>query len=279
MRSVLFLIFLISLKVQAFIPPVSAVLKEIFDERKFSDDVEFGFSHQVLGGSGEWSEIEERIVLDRRGPKFLWKVGANGTWISGQLEKRNYLVGDKKISARSLLFLKSFIANSAVEFRDALISERFLRWDQLKQFKDGFELQGEPQTWDIKTNYLQQDSIYLVLLPSGPSIAVIGSQDGNSKRTVYFDKALQSLKRLEWAGGSDNFTWNFDSSLTPFKEAVFPKRSYLLKEEREMIQSELIVIRQLNSRKVKEWRQLWQRSLNSSSASLDDNLKTLLSYR
>lgn len=279
MKSVLVLIFIMSLKAHAFIPPVSAVLKEIFDDRKFSDDVEFGFLHQVLGGSGEWSEIEERIVLDRRGPRFLWKVGANGTWISGQLEKRNYLVGDQKIGARSLLFLKSFIANSAIEFRDVLISERFLRWDQLKQFKDGFELQGEPQTWDIKTNYLQHNSIYLALLPSGPSIAVMGSQDGNSKRVIYFDKSLKSLKRLEWSEGSDNFIWNFDSNLTSFKEAFFPKRLYLMKENKEMIQSELIVIRQLNGRKLKEWMQLWQRSLNSSSASPDDKLKTLLSYR
>ncbi len=282
MRILITILFLFSYQVQGFIPPITSMFREIFDDRKISDGTEFGFVHRVLTSSGDMSEVEERVLLDRRGVKFLWKSGTQGSWLSGQLEKRTYNVGtDKKIPSRSLLFLKYYIASNAAEFRDALINERFLKWDQLKQYKDGFELQGEPQTWDIKSNYLQQDSIFLALLPSGPSIAVVGYQDSNSRRIVYFDKVSSGLKQLQWVDPSENLVWIFESSTLNYKDALFPKVATLIKEGKEVVQSELAVIRQLNKRQLTEWGSLWQRSSKtlSNSPSGDENLRVLLGYR
>ena len=282
MRLIIILLGLITFHLHAFVPPVSSLLKDIFDNRKLSDGVEFGFSHQVSKSSGDSVDIEERILLDSRGLKFLWRVGAQGPWLSGRLEKRSYMIGaDQKSSSRSLLFVKYFTSRTPVEFRDALINERFLRWDQLKQFKDGFELTGEPQTWDIKNNYIQHDSISFYLLPSGPSISVVGYQDSSSKRVFYLDKEALAIKRLEWIESSENSTWNFNSSMIDFKGSFFPRAATLSKDGKEIIHSELLAIRVLNKKQVKEWMQLWQKG-ESGRADLsanDENLRFLLSSR
>ncbi|NBY18921.1 hypothetical protein EBQ74_01410 [bacterium] len=250
-----------ALNAHGFIPPVSSVLKQIFDSRKTGEILEYVFVHQVGNAAGGWSQVEERFILEPKGLKFLWKPLNSELFLSGVLEKRTYTVGtDKKIPARSLLFLKNFTAVSAFEFRDALINEKFLKWDQLKQFKDGFDPQGDPQSWDIKGNYLTHDSISLVLLPSGPSISVVGYQDQNSKRTVYFDKAGVGVSKIEWLDSSEVTSWTFDKLTLNLKEATFPKRATFIRGGRELIQSELVTVRILNRRQVADWLQSWQRA-------------------
>jgi hypothetical protein len=282
MKKIILALVFISFNAGAFIPPVSAVLKEIFDSRKFGEGEEIVFNHQVLSSNGEWAEIEERILSDNRGLKFLWKPVSSSLWVSGQLDKRVYSIGgDKKINARSLLFLRYFTAGSAIEFRDALINERFLKWDQMKQFKEGFELQGEPQTWDIKSNYLPQDSISLVLLPNGPSISVVGYQDPTSKKTIYFDKGLAGVKKLEWIEGSESLSWIFEQLSLNLKDSYFPRRSSLVKDGRDIIQSELLVVKSLNKRQVADWYQFWQKANKplASAPISEESLRSLLSYR
>ena len=221
-------------------------------------------------------------MADRKGIKFLWKPLSASVFVSGQWDKRTYFLGnEKKIVGRSQLFLKNYISGSALEFRDALINEKFLRWEQLKQFKDGFELQGDPQTWDIKNNYLQQDSISLVLLPSGPSIAVVGLSEPTSKRVIYFDKGLLGIRKIEWMDGNENLSWNFDSFTMSLKDSYFPKRASLVKDGREIIQTELGTVRALNKKQNGEWLQAWQKAsktiLNNPSA--EEALRNLLSHR
>jgi hypothetical protein len=282
MNKIIFALLLISFNAVAFIPPVSSVLKEIFDSRKFAEGVEIVFNHQVLSPNGEWSEIEERILADNRGIKFLWKPAGSGLLVSGQLDKRVYSIGsDKKVNARSLLFLKNFTAASSIEFRDALINERFLKWEQMKQFKEGFELQGEPQSWDIKSNYLQQDSVSLVLLPSGPTIALVGYQDPTSKKTIYFDKGLAGVKKIEWIEGSENLSWSFDQFSIGLKDSYFPRKSALAKDGRDIIQSEVVALKSLNKRQAADWYQLWQKANKSlaSAPTSEESLRSLLSFR
>lgn len=282
MKLFLFLFILIGVNAFGFIPPITAILREIYDSRKILDGTEIVFNHQVVTVEGNWAEIEEKIYIDKKGLRFLWKPAPSNTVISGWLDKRTYVLGnDKKIGSRSLLFLKNFTSSSAVEFRDGLINERFLKWDQLKQFKDGFELQGEPQTWDIKNNYLEHDSISLVLLATGPSIAVIGFSEVNNKRIAYFDKALQGLSKLEWVDGSSNLNWNFEGFSVSLKESLFPKRAVFQKDGREIIQSELIAVRPLNKRQAAEWLQIWQKANKVAVNNLqsEDVIKNLLSER
>ena len=282
MRILLILGALIAGQILAFVPPVTSILKDIFDSRKISDGTEFAFSYQILNTGGDAVEIEERILVDSSGLKFLWKVGPQGSWLTGKLEKRAYIVGvEQKIPARSLLFLKYFVSKTAVEFRDALVNERFLRWEQLKQYKDGFELQGDPQTWEIKKNYVQQDSVFFALLPSGPSLAVVGHQDSSSKKTFYLDKDSLTVKRFDWADSVENLTWNLGSSSLEFKGAIFPKSAVFSKNGKELINAELVVIRQLNKKQLKEWLQLWQRTngFRGAATTSEDNLRTLLSNR
>ena len=110
MRILLLLWALVSCQIWAFVPPVSSILKDIFDIRKISEGTELAFSYQMLNSGGDAVEIEERILVESSGLKFLWKVGPQGSWLTGKLEKRSYLVGgDQKIPSRSLLFLKYFI--------------------------------------------------------------------------------------------------------------------------------------------------------------------------
>ncbi len=282
MRYVFIVFFLLVFKVNAFIPPVSSVLKEIFDSRKFGDGLELIFVHQVANSNGEWLEIEERILSDRRGIKFIWKPALASTWVSGSLDKRTYFVGnDKRINSRSLLFLKNFISSSAIEFRDALINEKFLRWEQLKQFKDEFEPQGDPQTWDVKSNYLAHDSISLVLLAIGPTIAIVGSQDPNSKRTIYLDKGLLGVKKIEWLEEGKNLSWNFDQLTLNLKDSFFSRRSALNLDGKDIIQSELVAIRPLNKRQIADWGQLWQKASKSlvNAPVAEEALRILLSSR
>lgn len=282
MKYFISFLLVFSLKAAAFIPPISAVLKEIFDGRKFSEGTELTLNHRVLTNNGEWSEVEEKILLENRGMKFIWKTIAPEAFFSGQLEKRTYsLAGDKKIPSRSLLFLKNYSAGSAMEFRDALVGEKFLRWDQMKQFKEGFEPQGDPQTWNVKSQYLEQEAISLALLPTGPSIAVVGFQDGNSRKTVYFDKGLLGIKKFDWLEGKESISWNFDQFSVAVNESLFPKKANFTKDGRDIIQSELMGIRQLSKRQSVEWMKTWQKAnktINNSPVS-EDTLRTLLSFR
>lgn len=282
MRVLLVSLFLFVHQTFGFIPPIVSVLKDSFDNRKLSDGVEFSFSHQVANSNNESFNIEERILLDSRGLKFLWRVAGQGQWIPGRLEKRNYILGGtQKVNARSLLFVKYFTARNAIEFRDALVNERFLQWEQLKQFKEGFELQGDPQTWDIKGNYLQHDTISLFLLPTGPSIAVVGYQDNSTKRVVYFDKNSLSLKKLDWFSGGEALGWNFGSNMVEFKGALFSKTANLNRGNAELISSDLIGIKQLNKRQLQDWLQLWNKTSNyrNEIASGEENLRTFLTNR
>lgn len=272
----------LAIKAHGFIPPVTSILRDIFESRKSTGILELVLVHQVANSNGGWSEIEERILADPRGLKFLWKSANSSVSIAGSLEKRNYWIGtEKKIAIRSFLFLKSYLVTSAVEFRDALISEKFLRWEQLKQFKEGFEPQGDPQSWDIKSNYIAHDSISLVLLPTGPTIAVVGYQDANSKRTVYFNKNGNGIKRFEWSDPGENLSWNFDPSTVSLKEGIFSKSATLNKDGRDIIQSELLGVRSLNKRQITDWLQSWQRGSKSlvNAPVLEESLRTLLSSR
>ncbi|MSP19012.1 MAG: hypothetical protein EXR74_05530 [Bdellovibrionales bacterium] len=282
MKYFILILWVFSLKAVAFIPPISAVLKEIFDARKFTEGTELTLNHRVVTNNGEWSEIEEKILLENRGMKFIWKPMALEAFFSGQLEKRTYwLGGDKKIPSRSLLFLKSYTAGSAMEFRDALVGEKFLKWDQMKQFKEGFEPQGDPQTWNVKSQYLEQEAISLALLPTGPSIAVVGFQDGNSRKTVYFDKGLLGIKKIEWSEGKESISWNFDQFSVAVNQSLFPRKANLIKDGRDIIQSELIGIRQLSKRQWIEWMKVWQKAnqtINNSPAS-EETIRILLSFR
>lgn len=261
MRLYLSLFCVFSLSAYGFIPPVSSLLKEIFDSRKSGEPLEYVFVHQVANSAGGWSEVEERLIKDAKGLKFLWKPANSAGFISGSLEKRSYQIGtERKIPARSVLFLKNFTASSAFEFRDALINERFLRWDQLKQFKEGFDPQGDPQSWDIKGNFISHDSITLALLPSGPAVAVVGYQDPSSRHVVYLDKSGLGVLKIEWSEPAENTSWAFDKLSLNFKESLFPKRATLSRGGREIIQSELVSLRPLNRRQLADWLQAWQKA-------------------
>ena len=255
----------------AFIPPVPAVVKEIFYGRKPKRATEIVLRHVIEAKPGEVIEVEERIMTERGRARFRWRIG--GQPVGGQLERDGYLVeGGSKIETRSRLFLKYLLTASDTDFLNALQEEGFVRRDQLQQFKPGYSPDGDPNLWDVRGAYLRHADIYLHRVRQSVGIAV----EGDAKRIVYFDQGLHGVRRLEWRDGTP-VAWDFDGFHTPGKEGGFyPRHLYFSVNGEEKIRSELVAIRGASDRQVAEFT---ASPKGGPSGSAEAALQFLLSYR
>jgi hypothetical protein len=276
----LLLALIFSQSVFAFIPPLASLVKDAFEGRK-ATPVEIVIRHRVEPKGLEALEIEEHILADRSHTYISWKTPQISQPVWASLEKKNYVFSTGgRVSSHSSLFLKYLVDSSADDYANALFAEQFIHRDQLLQFKPGFELTGDPQSWAIKDNYIQHEGVYLKRLKSGGAgYAITGYREGATSRVVVFDKDSQGIRRLEWKDGEETTAWNFNQ-ITKFGQGYYPKRMSLERNGVDVVGSELVMIKAVKEKQVGEFRNALQRAGNAPiPQNLEEALKILLSER
>ena len=271
----IFLLGVLSAPAFGFIPPVPNILKEVFDARRSFPGAEIVTRYQVKTPTGT-TEVEERLIGDRNKGYITWRVGGANP-VPAYWEKGQYVFPDgKRITSKSSVFNRYFLSNSSDEFRDVLLAERFLNKDQLLQYKTGFEATGDPATWDLKENYLIHPDIFLKRLPGGVGIAVVGTSDGQHERSIYFDKALQGVRRIEWKDGAETVQWTFDQFSG---DPACPHRMTLEKGREELAFGEVVSCRWLKAKPYTDLIKAFRAKYTAVALPGEEALVTLLSYR
>ncbi len=265
-----------------FIPPLTAVVHDLFDYRHPGLAQEIVFRHHVDLRAGETVDLEERIVAERGQTLCIWRQLGQPPFLVARWDGQGYLTGKgERIPSRSAIFMKYFTLDNPDAFRDALILEQFTRRDQWYEYKPGFMPDGDPQTWNVKENYLRHDDIYLSRLAQGVAITVQGSDDPNNQKAVYFDKSLHGLDRIEWRSNNVATAWNFDQFTRRQGEGFFPSKATFESGGLVLISSEVQSVRHLKDKQLFEFKNSWKAASRAPAptGTAATALKTLLSYR
>jgi hypothetical protein len=281
-RLVLSFLFL-SLTARAFIPPLPSILKEVFDARKSGIAAEIYLKHRIEVRPQEFVELEERVLRERNETLFIWRQVGQSAVTAARWEGQNYFFAkDRQAPIGSELPIGYLVTDSADWFRDQMTAEQFIRRDQLYQFKPGFMPQGDPQTWNLKENYLRHEDIFLARLPAGIAIAVQGLSEPTASHTVFFDQALKGILRFEWKQGDQVAAWDFDQFSGKASDGFLPRRLRFERNGTVMVQSELVGSRKLKDKQLYEFKNTWKQAMSrgySPTNTVEGALKTLLNNR
>lgn len=269
----------LAFKAGAFVPPLATIMKANFDGRKPAP-TETAFRHQIQSANGESMIVEERIAEIGDKTYIIFRNPSYGD-IAGTWSKGTYFFsGDKKISSHSRAFLAFYTATNSDLFRDVLIEDKFLKRDQLTQYKSSFTPQGDPATWDLKENYVVQSQVYFSRTPQGPAIVAIGNEEGKTRRAVFFDKTTFLLSRLEFREGNGEFAWNFRGNKKIAGDGFFPEEMSFTVNNRTVIQSSLVSRQLLKGKAKTQWLDRFSSISKSGLApNFEEGLRTLLGYR
>jgi hypothetical protein len=278
-RLFFFISICFALKTLAFVPPLTAVFKANFDGRK-PGPTETVFRHQIQLKSGESLAVEERLAEIGGKIYVIFRSPSYGD-VGGTLSKGFYsFSGDKKFPSRSRAFLSFYTASNGDQFREVLIDERMVKRDQFSQYKSSFTPQGDPANWDLKENYVIHSDVYFSKTPQGPAIIAIGSEEGKTRRAVFFDKGTLLLSRLEWRETNQEIAWNFRGSKKVSGDGLFPDEMTFSVDNRLIVQSNLISRQFLKGKSKTQWLDKFSASPKSSmSPNLEEGLRILLGYR
>jgi hypothetical protein len=204
--------------VNAFIPPVSEMLNDIFSGRKNLEAVELVFRHQVQVKEGEFVEVNETFTGTRNQGQISWEI-AGQTPTQAEWNGKDYVLrGGKTIPSRTSVFIDYFMLDSGGDYQDRLLRERFIRRDQLLQFKPGYKPEGDPKTWDTKGNTLRHEDIGFKKVGRDSAIEILGLSEGDQRRAVYLAtekkgnaRVGKGVAKLEWGVGPEKAAWDFSA--------------------------------------------------------------------
>ncbi len=266
----------------AFFPPVSAMLKEVCSGRKNTSAIEVVLSHKVrLKPEGEGLTVRERIIRDRGRVLFQWTF-ADGNWGGSWNGKEYSLTGGKSIASETKAFLRVLLAVIPDELQSVLVAEQFIRTDQLYQYKPGFNFEGDPATWNIKDNYLVPTDMSLKKSPLGIFYSVNGLLDGKNRRSVYFERSLRGVARIEWQSESGTTAWNFSNFTSQPLGGYFPRVLTFESAGIAIVESVLESARALTATQLQESKkaiEILMKAEGYSSPDSESALKILLSFR
>lgn len=210
MKTRLLLVFVLVASVaHPFIPPLTELLNDVFAGRKNNEAVELQFRHQVQVKEGEFIEVTEQFLGNRSGGLIQWAMNGQPPVYCDWNGKDYTFRNGKTVPSRTAAFIDYFLVEGGTEYQDRLLRERFLRRDQLLQYRPGYNPAGDPKTWDVKANYLLHDDIFLVKLPREFAVSVVGMSEGDQKRAFYLSRTGRGISRLEWVVGSETAAWDF----------------------------------------------------------------------
>lgn len=277
------LVLLFSNVCHAYIYPLGSVIFDILRSRKASQTALWTLKHKFLKGS-DTVEVEEKILKENGKYFSLWRVLGSGQATGASYENGSYQFPNQQMRSHSGAFLKYIFANSLDEFREALISERFVRKEQLQVYEKDFAPQGDPQTWSLKANYIIHPDISLVHFGDVIGIASLGYKDQNASRTVVFDRGLRGILKLEWKDSAQpvkTVAWNFQNFAKFPQTSYFPKKAFLNFDGSDFSQTDFISVSYGDANAIKDFKTEYGKAIRSPaiSGSLLSSIGVLLSYR
>lgn len=284
MRVILIALFILGISAKAFVPPVSAILKEAMDGRK-NGAQELNIRYQIrFSADSDPIVLQERMLNNRGKVQFIWKIADSGPAWGGSWNGKEYRIGTKvSWRSESRLFLKLFGAVTADEMASALLAEQFLRKDQLLQYKPGFEPNGDPAYWKTRDNYLVHPDILLRRLRENQlAYSITGYSDGKNKRTWYVDKSLGGITRFEWETPSALTTWSFFEFRQASPGGYYPFKLAFESSGATLIQGSVESIRAISGSEIKQLTRSYAeaaRLQETTSEPMLGALKVLLSFR
>jgi len=261
-----------------YIPPVREIVENIYDGRKPQPGLEFQISHRVQIPGGQLAEVAERIVVDGGTVHVLWKT--QGASVAAQWERQSYVVNAQaSLAPRSSIFMKYLVGTTPEDLTRQLLNEQFMRREQLVVFNAGYTPKGDPNTWKPKTFYKLHDDIFFSRLNSGAAIAVVGLDEGQLRKTVYFDDDFKGISRLEWKEGTGVTAWDF-GTFTKSAGAHYPKRMTFTFQGVERVTSTVSSIKVLKAPALAEFRKAFTAArAGGVNSNAEPVLKLLLSHR
>ncbi len=265
----------------AFFPPVSEIVADAVSGRKPTEAVEISFRHQVQIRPGESVEVLEQFLGGRGNGLFRWQVAGQPPVYAEWNGKGYSFRNAKPIASRTNAFMDYFLVSSGPEYLDRLLRERFIRRDQLTQFKGSYQMQGDPKTWNPKDHFIRHSDVYLSRYGSQFGITVAGVSEGDQRRLVAFSKTTKNLLRLEWGAGAEAVAWEFSGSVVQPVLGRLPRLAVLQVGGTEKVRTTLVSAKPAKRDTVATAR---LESKESSSASvptgaMDEALHLLLRYR
>jgi len=261
-----------------FVPPPQEVLKKAFLGRR-AMPTETQFKHQIKIEGANSLLVEEKLaeIEGKTYHLFYWNSGSAGATSNASGYTFN---NRKKIFGSSRIFNAYFTQVSADKFRELLISEGFSKRSQWEQYQASFAPQGNPALWDVKAGYLVHSDVFFSRTETGPSITLLGFDNGSQSKSVSFDKETFLLSEIKWQQPEGSDLWWFQGARKMEKGGVFPSRMGFVTRGNQMISSQLIQRRFLNDREKKLWLQKFQTdSQGGDFLEVEAALKVLLSHR
>jgi hypothetical protein len=277
--SFAFILFL-STTSYAFIPPLTALIQESFEGRSFSS-VEYTWRHQIVGDDDKVTEIEEKWVTDRGKALITFRNLKDNQTLMASWEKQNYLFKDKKVPSSCSTFVSYFLSVTGDEFRDAALSEGYLKKDQLLQYQPSFAPSGDPITWKIQDNYWVHDDIFLSRWPHGIFYTFEGTSESNSKKSLLFQREQAMLTGIRSEQNGVIQGWNLSSGSKYPGAGYFPKSMTYDFQGKERVHSELIQVKTVRDRALADVKSNWRNPNERQplSDSWESFLKVLLAFR
>jgi len=261
------LLLLIATSVFSFIPPIPTILEEMFAGRERFSALTISYRLQEDGSE---VEFEEQFV--RREDK-LWvsQFRFAGKTVVALRNRDGYRFAQEKISSRSAV-VPIYLLGSAEELLQALLAERFMRRDQLVQFRAPYDPQGDPRTWPVRENFVLHPDISFQRSGSGVAAVVKGvAQEG--ERELHFDPKRRGLMKVVWRGPK-TVSWSFESFEE--KAGLYPS-SLSFSDGQQIVHGRIIQVRPLKTREVSAFKGM--APSGEIPSSLRDLLTNLLAYR
>lgn len=260
----------------AFIPPISQMVGDLFEGRK-AQQFELLLQHSIQE-EGSPFEIAERIVVNKGRIYFLFTKASEGS-VAGEWEDSAYqLHPSKRWVPETPLLLQFLVARSADHFRNALVENRFVRREFWDQYRQGFDPQGDPSTWDIKSNYLKHNEIYLQRGSRGVAIAVNGEQE--KEKQIHFLFEGRGISRIQWKS-SQAVAWELGDYRSYKNGGLYPTSLELFLDGKSKVKTNLGQWKTLSQKGIDEFLKSWRtaKKISEFPPSFETRLGWILAYR
>ncbi|MEZ4749632.1 MAG: hypothetical protein R3B54_03100 [Bdellovibrionota bacterium] len=132
---------------QAYIYSVKGLVEAAFAGREADNPLEIILRHQI-GQRSSGQLLREHLYTDGQTVLASWSIEGSNASAKGIITADSYnLMGQKTYKRESRLFVSYLTALDAQKFIERALEERFVRRDQLMEYKPGYDLKANPKTW------------------------------------------------------------------------------------------------------------------------------------
>ncbi len=260
----------LAMTAHGFIPPIGVVLKEGFSQRK-ANSFELKLRHHL---SGKWDgEIQELISCDRSECLVIWN-GSGIEAVSGKISDTGFILGAGNIPSRTQAALRALLSFNGDSYQNQLLRSGFLSRELFNQYKQGFEPQGDPRTWNIKDNYLVQPGTSLQRTEQGPAYEF----EGRKGCAVWLDVSTRVTRKLIWSNGDATASWKFERVAS---ESQWGPMAHRIESEGNgfgKVESDVVSFKANTSHS--KFREVWKRTYTGNlSQQTEQILSRFLAYR